>query len=115
MKRCHRCKAPWESVMRQPGVKEICENCSAYVHCCLNCRFYNPAMSKACATPTADLVVDKEGLNFCDEFEFADESQQKQADHKQSKARQALDGLLGESEAPSDDERLDAFKGIFGD
>ena len=36
---CHQCGAPWISDKKRPAVKEMCEACDAYLHCCMNCRF----------------------------------------------------------------------------
>ncbi len=98
MKRCHKCGTEWVSEKRQPGVKEFCAHCSAYLHCCLNCRFYDPALHNECAIPNTEWVGDRRGANFCDEFEFADTSPKSDTpDAKRDKARKALDGLFGAS------------------
>lgn len=112
MRVCHRCGTPWDSIKRVPGVKEFCERCSAYLHSCLNCRHYNPSYHNQCAIPTTDWVGDKEGANFCDEFEFKDAAQP--ADNTPSTAaRNALDSLFGDAKPPSEAEKLDQFKKLF--
>lgn len=96
MKRCHACGAPWVSEKKQPGVKEFCEQCDAYLHCCLNCRFYDPSKHNACAIPNTDWVGDKTAACFCDEFEFADRDAPVRPDAKRDEARSALDRLFGD-------------------
>lgn len=115
MKKCHRCGAEWDSVKRVPGVKEFCAKCSAYLHCCLNCRHHNPAYHNQCAIPNTDWVGDKAGANFCDEFEFKDAEALSKDANAAGSARSALDNLFGDAAAPSDSEKLDQFKKLFGD
>ena len=92
MKTCHRCGVPWESsATREPGTKETCEACSAYLHCCLNCRFYDTSKPKKCYIPNVDNVTDKEGANFCDEFAFRDKAEEEST----APDRRAFDALFG--------------------
>lgn len=115
MKCCHRCEAEWVSDKREPGVKDICSECSAYLHCCLNCRFYDPSYHNQCQIGTTEWVGDKEACNFCDEFEFADAEQMVGRDGQASQAREAFDKLFGASEHKKAEDRLNDFKRIFGD
>ncbi|NUM52623.1 MAG: hypothetical protein HUU46_03165 [Candidatus Hydrogenedentes bacterium] len=115
MRKCHRCGAEWDSIKRVPGVKEFCEKCSAYLHCCLNCKHHNPAYHNQCAIPNTDWVGDKAGANFCDEFEFKDATAPAQSTSATQTARNALDGLFGDTAPPSEAEKLDQFKKLFGD
>ena len=95
MKRCHRCGTEWVSEKRQPGVKEYCANCSAYLHCCRNCRFHDTTRHNECKIPNTDWVGDRNSANFCGEFEFADTALETGGGEKEQDARRALDGLLG--------------------
>ncbi len=95
MRTCHACGTPWVSEKKSPGVKEYCEKCSAYLHCCLNCRFYNPAVHNQCDIPTTEWVSDKSGANFCDEFEFRDTNAVLQTEDVRLKARQNFEQLFG--------------------
>jgi len=98
MKQCHRCAAAWTAEKRQPSYKECCEVCSAYLHCCLNCRFHDPAAHNQCYIPNTDWVGDRRRANFCDEFEFAEDTNRAQETEKQSQAREKLDALWGDAE-----------------
>ncbi|MFQ5877065.1 MAG: hypothetical protein ACE5JH_05170 [Acidobacteriota bacterium] len=51
--------------------EEECPHCSRDLHCCLNCRFHDPAVSNQCSEPQAEPVLDKERANFCEYFSFA--------------------------------------------
>jgi len=71
MKSCHACGAAWEEKF-QPGLRDACMKCAADMHCCRNCRFFDPMKARQCASPTTDPPTDKENANVCDEFELAD-------------------------------------------
>ena len=112
MKWCHKCGKEWISEKKQPAVKEYCDGCTAYLHCCLNCRFYDEHAHNKCLIPNTDWVSDRAGCNFCDEFEFADtDATGKRQDPKQQKARDQLEGLFGDADTPR--EGADAFNKLF--
>ncbi len=76
MKKCHACGEPWEGFPgTQPGREESCEKCGAYLHCCLNCRHHSPTAHHECMSSTTEYVQNKEGKNFCEEFEFTGKGQ----------------------------------------
>lgn len=54
----------------QPGRGDLCARCGGYVHCCRQCRFYDPRAHHQCHEPQVELVLDKTQANFCDYFEF---------------------------------------------
>jgi hypothetical protein len=68
MKTCHKCGIPleMESVFR----RDECPSCSADLHVCLNCIFYDPGRSNQCFEPQAERVTEKERSNYCDYFQF---------------------------------------------
>ncbi len=103
MKRCHSCGRQWVSEKRQPAVKEVCEGCGAYLHCCLNCKFYDEHAHNKCKIPTTDWVGDCAGCNFCDEFTFADSDAAGKDDKKASQARDAWAGLFGDDTETRDE------------
>ena len=90
MNACHSCRKPL-TVARGLGRREVCPWCGADLHCCLNCKFYDPAVSKQCRETAAELVKEKAKANFCDYFVFAvTECAQSDAET----ARRALDDLF---------------------
>ncbi len=116
MKQCHACGAVWEDeVKKQPGPKDICGGCSAYLHCCLNCLYYEPGVHNDCYIPTTEWVGDKAGCNFCDEFTFADAADAGTETRPGDSARNALDELFGGGDESNDSGSLDDFKRLFGD
>lgn len=54
---------------RPPGRGDTCPQCASYLHCCLNCRFYDVKAHHQCREPQAEFVHDKAIGNFCDYFE----------------------------------------------
>lgn len=52
--------------------EEECPHCAQDLHCCRNCRFYEPATSNQCSEPQADGVTDKERSNLCEFFVFSE-------------------------------------------
>jgi hypothetical protein len=71
VKGCHACGTAWDGPPgTQPGRGETCSNCGADLHCCLNCKLYDPSASNECRSRTTDKVKDKDKRNFCDEFEL---------------------------------------------
>lgn len=101
MKVCHRCGTAWEGELRQPGVKEYCGKCSAYLHCCLNCRFQDRTRPNQCRVPNTETITDRASANFCDEFSFREKSSQ--TPEKAGAASAQAGALFGEPEvrAPS--------------
>ena len=48
------------------GFRDICPDCSAYLHSCVQCRLY---VKENCTEPSAEKVRDPEGGNYCDFFQ----------------------------------------------
>lgn len=66
---CHHCGAEIRPVERI-GRRDACLRCRADLHCCLNCRFYEPQADNQCREPQAERQVDKTVGNFCEYFSF---------------------------------------------
>ena len=49
--------------------QETCPKCASWVHCCYNCRFYDPLAYHQCREPEARFVKEKDIANFCNYFE----------------------------------------------
>src|SRR5206468_415325 len=65
---CHNCGREIK-VIGKVLRKDECPHCKADMHCCKNCRFFDPGRSKQCSEPQADYVSDKLKANFCEFFE----------------------------------------------
>ena len=110
---CHNCGREWVSEKRQPGFKEYCDGCDAYLHCCLNCRFHQPGRHNECQIPNTDWVGDRAGANFCEQFEFktGGPGGPDTADTRQ--ARDKLGHLFGDT--PDEQAAPKSFDDLFGE
>jgi hypothetical protein len=93
MKICHACKNEL-IVSRIIGRRDVCPQCGADLHCCLNCGFYDRDASKQCREPVAELVKDKGRANFCDYFSMLERASGDGASASNALARKALDDLF---------------------
>lgn len=115
MRQCHTCGREWTGE-KQPAVKEVCGQCGAYLHCCLNCKFFDDHAHNKCYIPNTDWVGDRAGCNFCDEFTFADAELDAKGGTRKAKARDALGQLFGDEDGVKEKpEGRDAFRKLFGD
>lgn len=115
MNRCHHCQTEWVSEAKRPSFKEVCESCSAYLHCCLNCRHHSPSLHNQCAIPTTDFVSKRDGSNFCEDFVFKDDDPTAANSGDQGQARTQLDALFDDDSEERQSDSLDRFKDVFGD
>lgn len=53
------------------GRKEDCPFCTADLHACIQCRFYEPGHHNDCRESQAELISEKERANFCGYYEPA--------------------------------------------
>jgi len=92
-KRCHRCHntIPIEDT---PGRREVCPTCGADLHCCFNCRFFDPDVYNQCREPQAERVLDKNKSNFCDFFIFTDQLRASALKAPGASAKQKLEDLF---------------------
>jgi len=65
---CYSCGAEIR-VERKPARQDTCPKCGSDLHCCRNCRFYDPKAYHQYHEPQAEWVKDKEMANFCEYFE----------------------------------------------
>ncbi len=66
---CFKCGQLIEYPAGSPiGKRDTCTKCDADLHCCKNCRFYDPAKHNQCAETQAEWVRDKDAANYCDYF-----------------------------------------------
>jgi len=90
---CHRCGTDI-ALMRIPSRLETCPDCRAYLHCCLNCRFYDPTLSNSCQEPQAEYVSDKAAGNFCEFFQPSTRAVAGRRGVASQDARKAFDDLF---------------------
>ncbi len=56
-------------ILEKVGFREVCSSCDAWLHACVNCRFWEKS---SCTEPSAEKVRDPEGQNFCEWFRTRD-------------------------------------------
>lgn len=97
MKRCYKCGWEWPAGKKRPGHAEACPKCTAYLHCCMNCRHHDPALHNECRVPGTDMIADRRRMNYCDAFDFTDTDEEAvAAPEKQDQARAAFTKLFGD-------------------
>jgi hypothetical protein len=65
---CWHCGKSLAGVPLPIGRREECPHCTASLHVCRQCTFYDTNSSKDCREPMADEVTEKEAANYCDYF-----------------------------------------------
>ena len=78
----------------RPSRTAVCDGCSAYLHCCRNCRFYDPGAYNNCREPVAEDVRDKEEANFCDYFEWGVEGEGDEKGEGRKNAKEKFEALF---------------------
>ena len=116
MAQCHNCGREWvtQKRVKVPGVKETCEGCGAYLHCCLNCRFHDLSAHNQCAIPNTEWVADRENANFCDQFEWRHAGAGREQAKAGGESRRTLDALFGDDDASARGEDQPDFDSLFG-
>ncbi|PIV88126.1 MAG: hypothetical protein COW48_07730 [Hydrogenophilales bacterium CG17_big_fil_post_rev_8_21_14_2_50_63_12] len=91
---CWKCGASLADLPLPLGHRAECLACHAEQHVCRLCRHYDPAKSKQCREPAAEVVADKSRANFCDWFQPRPGAYVA-AKNGDSMARTKLDALFG--------------------
>lgn len=65
---CHNCGREIK-IIGKVQRRDECPHCDADMHCCKNCRFFDPGKNNQCTETQADYVKDKLKSNFCEYFE----------------------------------------------
>jgi hypothetical protein len=74
---------------------EECRKCTAELHVCKLCEWYDVNVAKHCREPIAEEVKDKERANFCDYFKPRPAAYAAADIAASGKARSDLDALFG--------------------
>ncbi|MBI3428336.1 MAG: hypothetical protein HY011_35900 [Acidobacteria bacterium] len=114
---CHNCGREIKLVGKAMRSDE-CPHCKADVHCCKNCRFFDPGKSNQCAEPQADYVRDKVKANFCDYFQANNRlplTKRASEPVQRDDARKNFDKLFskGGAQGNKEDGARDAFDKLF--
>ena len=67
---CFNCGDPIQLLSGTKVLKnDTCPQCDADLHCCKNCRFFDPSVHNQCRETQAEWVASKDKRNYCDYFE----------------------------------------------
>ena len=75
------------------GRRDMCPNCYAYLHCCFNCKFWNPDVHNQCTENQGEFIRDRAEGNFCLYFTFRDVLDQ--GDDEATKAKAKMAAMFG--------------------
>lgn len=64
---CHACGGETELIDKVKR-SDTCEHCGVDLHCCKNCKFWDPMVHNECRESTTAWEPDKEKANFCSYF-----------------------------------------------
>jgi hypothetical protein len=70
--------------------RATCDFCHIPLHCCKNCKNYMPGKPNNCLIPGTDYVSNREGINFCEEFQIYGKLREKKLDD----AKKRFDSLF---------------------
>ncbi len=115
---CTTCRRPLD-LEKKSGRRDECPHCSAELHACLNCRSYEPRLSRPCREPQAlveETIRDVARANFCQWFEHRPGPPGLDGPSSPGEAKAAFDALFGGPKPAADgekDEAAVAFEKLF--
>jgi len=98
---CFRCGAALSALSLPLSRQDQCPDCSADLHVCRMCLYFDRAVPRQCREDGAEDVTEKERVNFCDWFKPSatafDPNRKSEADA----AKDALASLFGDGDSGS--------------
>lgn len=95
MKICSSCKKEIH-IKDKVMFRDVCPHCSADLHICLNCRFFDENYYNKCREPRAEWVSQRDKNNYCEYFEFRDSQDQGTGAKEKEEAIKKWKKLFGE-------------------
>ena len=92
---CHRCGASLATLSLPLSRRDQCPECSADLHVCKMCLFFDKSVPRQCREDGAEDVTDKDRPNFCDWFKPSDTAFDTRANKDAEAAKDALAALFG--------------------
>ena len=92
--RCYKCDEELAFDVKI-GRRDMCPNCYAYLHCCKNCRDWDPSVHNECLENRSEFIRDREEGNFCLYFTFKEMEEDSLSEAR--KAKDKLASLFGGS------------------
>lgn len=94
---CFKCANELEFIVKvgiKVGRLDTCPHCAANLHCCKNCRFWDPNVHNECLETQADFIRDREAANFCAHFTMKQQEGPPTEDDSAGRAKAKLDDLF---------------------
>jgi len=91
---CYRCGASLATLSLPLSRRDQCPECSADLHVCKMCTFFDKSVPRQCREDGADDVTDKDRPNFCDWFKPSDSAFDARANEDANAAQDALAALF---------------------
>jgi hypothetical protein len=91
---CWKCGASLAHLSLPLTRHDHCKQCSAALHACKLCEFYDLSKAKHCREPIAEEERDKDRANFCDYFKPRDGAYSGKQQTEAEKAKAQLEALF---------------------
>lgn len=95
---CYRCGGSLAALTLPLSRRDLCPECSAHVHVCRMCQYFDPHVTGQCLEDDAEEVIEKERVNFCDWFKPRADAFDSARASAQAHAESELSSLFGEAD-----------------
>ena len=96
---CFRCGATLAELTPPIARQDECPACSAYLHVCHMCEFFDPHVATQCTEDDAEEVLEKQRPNFCEWYKPGISAFDPQRAAQETRVQDELASLFGEEEA----------------
>ncbi len=110
---CYRCGTSLAALSLPLSRQDECPECGVYLHVCRMCEHYDASVPRQCREDGAEDVTDKERSNFCDWFVPTDMAFDVARKSQADAARQSLDALFDEGDAPESAADVSSAENLF--
>lgn len=93
---CHRCGASLSALTLPLSRRDQCPDCSADLHTCRMCIYFDKSVPRQCREDGAEDVTDKDRPNFCDWFKPSETAFNAGGKAEADAAKDALAALFGD-------------------
>lgn len=91
---CFRCGTSLQKLSLPLSRRDQCPECSADLHVCGMCLYFDPAVPRQCREDGAEDVTEKNRANFCDWFKPSDSAFDPKRKSEADAAKDALSALF---------------------
>jgi hypothetical protein len=76
------------------GRRDSCPQCNRDLHCCKQCKFYDPGAYNDCREVSSERIIEKERANHCDYFALRGSKGSGSSATRTKDAKKALEALF---------------------